>query len=134
MGRQARGVRGIRLAEGDTVVGCDIVREGRQSLLVSKKGIGKRTEFSEFTPHHRGTAGVRALPISDKTGPLIGSWGVSAEDEIILMTNHGRVVRIEAGDISVLGRGATGYRVIRLDEGDTVADVSVIHVGEEEEE
>lgn len=134
MGRQARGVRGIRLAEGDTVVGCDIVREGRQSLLVSKKGIGKRTEFSEFTPHHRGTSGVRALPISDKTGPLIGSWGVSAEDEIILMTNHGRVVRIEAGDISVLGRGATGYRVIRLDEGDTVADVSVIHVGEEEEE
>jgi len=134
MGRQARGVRGIRLAEGDTVVGCDIVREGRQSLLVSKKGIGKRTEFSEFTPHHRGTAGVRALPISDKTGPLIGSWGVSAEDEIILMTNHGRVVRIEAGDISVLGRGATGYRVIRLDEGDTVADVSIIHVGEEEEE
>ncbi|MGC9372593.1 MAG: DNA gyrase subunit A [Thermovirgaceae bacterium] len=134
MGRQARGVRGIRLAEGDTVVGCDIVREGRQSLLVSKKGIGKRTEFSEFTPHHRGTSGVRALPISDKTGPLIGSWGVSAEDEIILMTNHGRVVRIEAGDISVLGRGATGYRVIRLDEGDTVADVSVIHVSEEEEE
>jgi DNA gyrase subunit A len=134
MGRQARGVRGIRLAEGDAVVGCDIIREGRQSLLVSKKGIGKRTEFSEFTPHHRGTSGVRVMPISDKTGPLIGSWGVSAEDEIILMTNHGRVVRIEAGDISVLGRGATGYRVIRLDEGDTVADVSVIHVGEEEEE
>jgi DNA gyrase subunit A len=134
MGRQARGVRGIKLGEGDTVVGCDIVREGRQSLLVTKKGIGKRTEFSDFTPHHRGTSGVRALQVSDKTGPVIGSWGVSSEDEIIVMTNHGRVVRIEAGDISILGRSATGYRVIRLDEGDTVADVSIIHVGEEEEE
>jgi len=134
MGRQARGVRGIKLEDGDTVVGCDIVREGRQSLLVTKKGIGKRTEFSDFTPHHRGTSGVRALQVSDKTGPVIGSWGVSSEDEIIVMTNHGRVVRIEAGDISILGRSATGYRVIRLDEGDTVADVSIIHVGEEEEE
>jgi len=134
MGRQARGVRAIGLKDGDTVVGCDIVREGRQSFLVTKKGIGKRTEFSEFAPHHRGTSGVRALHVSDKTGPVLGSWGVSSEDEIIVMTNHGRVVRIEARDIPVLGRSATGYRVIRLDEGDTVADVSIIHVGEEEEE
>ncbi|HAA47540.1 MAG TPA: DNA gyrase subunit A [Synergistaceae bacterium] len=134
MGRQAHGVRGIKLAPGDSVVGCEVVREGRQPLFVTKKGIGKRTEFSEFTPHHRGTSGVRAMQISDKTGLLIGSWGVSPEDEIILMTNHGRVVRLEARDISVLGRSATGYRVISLDEGDTVADVSVIHADEEEEE
>jgi len=134
MGRQAHGVRGIKLAPEDYVVGCEVVREGRQPLFVTKKGIGKRTEFSEFTPHHRGTSGVRAMQISDKTGPLIGSWGVSPEDEIILMTNHGRVVRLEARDISVLGRSATGYRMISLDEGDTVADVSVIHVDEDEEE
>ncbi|MEA3507935.1 MAG: DNA gyrase subunit A [Synergistota bacterium] len=134
MGRQARGVRGLRLGSNDVVVGCNVVSTERNVLLVSHSGVGKRTAYDEFAAHHRGGGGVRAMSVSRKTGDLAGSWGVSPEDEIIVMTNRGRVVRINAGDISTLSRTATGYRVIRLDEGDGVADVSVIHADEEEEE
>jgi len=134
MGRQARGVRGIRLAQGDFVVGCDVIKEDKHTFLVSTKGVGKKTDYSEFTCHHRGSGGVKAMSISDKTGTLVGSWSLSPEDEVILMTNMGRVIRLDAKDISLLGRTATGYRVVKLEEGDEVADVSVIHSNEDEGE
>jgi DNA gyrase subunit A len=134
MGRQAKGVRGIRLASGDIVVGCDVIKEGKQTFLVSAKGVGKRTEYSEFTCHHRGSGGVKAMSISDKTGLLVGSWSLAPEDEVMLMTSMGRVIRLDAKDISILSRVATGYRVVKLEEGDEVADVSVIHGNEDEGE
>ncbi|HOR54059.1 MAG TPA: DNA gyrase C-terminal beta-propeller domain-containing protein, partial [Synergistales bacterium] len=134
LGRQARGVRGIRLKAGDSVVGCDIVKPGHQVLLVSELGVGKRTAFDEFTAHHRATAGVRAMRISSKTGLLVGAWGLMDEDQIIVMTNRGRVIRMNVDEVSTLGRTATGYRVVKVAEGDMVADISVIRSGEGEGE
>ena len=125
-GRSGHGVKGMRLAEGDCVVGCDVIIQGRQLLLVSEQGIGKRTNYDEFTAHHRGSGGVRAMRLNERTGSLVGAWGVSEDDELIVITGRGRVVRIEAGDISTLGRSATGYTVIKLDDGDVVADISVV--------
>lgn len=127
LGRQAQGVRGIRLDEGDKVVGCDIVRDGKQVLFISERGIGKRTRYNEFTAHHRGGYGVRAMKLSSKTGKLVGAWGVSDDDELIVISGKGRMVRIGSKEVSSLSRTATGYTIVRLDDGDTVADVSIVH-------
>lgn len=134
MGRQARGVRGIKLSAGDRVVGCDIVKDGHQVLLVSELGVGKRTRYDDFMPHHRASGGCKAMKISPKTGSLVGSWGLMPDDQVIVMTNKGRVIRLGVEDISVLGRTATGYRVIKVAAGDGVADISVISTSEEEGE
>lgn len=125
-GRTARGVKGIKLADGDRVVGCDVIMPGRQTLVVSEHGTGKRTPYDDFSAHHRGTGGVRAMNLTAKTGRLIGAWGVSDDDELVVITGRGRVVRMSAGEVSSLSRSATGYIMVKLDEGDTVADISVI--------
>jgi DNA gyrase subunit A len=125
-GRTAQGVRGIRLSEGDSVVSCDVIIQGRQVLFVSEMGIGKRTPYDEFSAHHRGTGGVRAMRLTHKTGRLIGAWGVSEDDELMVISGQGRVVRIMASEISSLSRLATGYTIVRLDGGDSVADISII--------
>ncbi|EFQ22817.1 DNA gyrase subunit A [Aminomonas paucivorans DSM 12260] len=133
-GRTAHGVRGVRLDEGDLVVGCDVIEPGRQVLFISERGIGKRTPYDEFTAHHRGGGGVRAMKLVDRTGDLVGAWGVREDDELVVISAKGRMVRLLAGEISSLGRAATGYKVVRLDEGDEVADVSIIRCADLEEE
>ncbi len=133
LGRQAQGVRGIRLDEGDSVVGCDVVSDGRQVLFISERGIGKRTAYDEFTQHHRAGYGVRAMKLSEKTGSLVGAWGVQEDEEIIVISSKGRMVRIGAKEISTLSRTATGYMIVTLDEGDTVADISIVRKDEGEE-
>jgi DNA gyrase subunit A len=125
-GRAAHGVRGIKLSDGDYVVGCDVIIPGRQLLIVSERGIGKRTPYDEFTAHHRGTGGVRAIRLSSRTGNLIGAWGVAEDDELVVISGRGRVVRIEASEISSLSRAATGYTMVKLDDGDILADISII--------
>lgn len=130
LGRQAQGVRGIRLDESDLVVGCDIVTDGKQVLFISERGIGKRTKYSEFTAHHRAGYGVRAMKLGKKTGNLVGAWGVTDDDELIVISGKGRMCRLGATEISSLSRTATGYTIVRLDEGDTVADVSIVHNNE----
>ncbi|MEG1641949.1 MAG: DNA gyrase subunit A, partial [Synergistaceae bacterium] len=132
LGRQAQGVRGIKLADGDVVVGCDVVTEGRQVLFISEFGIGKRTPYGEFTPHHRAGFGVRAMKLADKTGKLVGAWGVCDDEELVVISSKGRMVRIPTKEVSSLSRTATGYTVVRLDEADTVADVSIVRSDDEE--
>lgn len=126
LGRQAQGVRGIRLDDGDSVVGCDVVTEGSQVFFISEQGIGKRTKYSEFTQHHRAGYGVRAMKLSNKTGKLVGAWGVADDQEIVVISSKGRMVRINTNEVSSLSRTATGYKVVRLDDGDFVADVSIV--------
>jgi len=126
LGRQAQGVKGIRLDDGDYVVGCDVVTEGYQVLFISERGIGKRTDYAEFTTHHRGGYGVRSMKLTAKTGKLVGAWGVAEDEEIIIISSNGRIVRIPVSQISTLSRTATGYTVARLDEGDTIADISIV--------
>ncbi|MDL2298828.1 DNA gyrase subunit A [Synergistaceae bacterium OttesenSCG-928-D05] len=131
LGRQAQGVRGIRLDDGDEVVGCDVVTSGKQVLFISEHGIGKRTAYDEFTAHHRGGYGVRAMKLGARTGQLVGAWGVADDDELIVISGKGRMVRIEAQEVSSLSRTATGYTIVRLDAGDTVADVSIVQSEDE---
>ena len=126
-GRAARGVRAMRLAEGDRLVGCDIVRPGRKMFLISELGVGKLVEYDEFSRHHRGGMGVRAMRLTGRTGSLVGSWGVGIQDEVFVITGKGRIIRLSVNDMPVMSRSATGYILVRLDEGDVVADVSVIH-------
>ncbi|MCF7935949.1 MAG: DNA gyrase subunit A [Synergistales bacterium] len=134
LGRQARGVRGIRLAEGDHVVGCDIVRPGRTLLLLSRRGLGKRVRYDDFTPRHRGGQGVRAMNAGARTGEVIASWGVAENDSVMVISSRGRMVRCNASEIRLLGRQATGVIAVRLDDGDSVADMGVIRCDTEEEE
>jgi DNA gyrase subunit A len=123
---ELEGVGGMRLDDGDSVVGCDVVTEGRQVFFISEQGIGKRTKYSEFTQHHRAGYGVRAMKLSNKTGKLVGAWGVADDQEIVVISSKGRMVRINTNEVSSLSRTATGYKVVRLDDGDFVADVSII--------
>lgn len=131
-GRSARGVRAIKLQEGDSVVGCDVITSGKQVLFISQLGLGKRTPYEEFTSHHRGGMGVKTMRLSERTGDLVGAWGVSEDDELMVVTSKGRVIRMAAREISSLSRMATGFTVVRLDEGDSVADVTVIRCSVED--
>jgi DNA gyrase subunit A len=131
LGRQAQGVRGIRLGDEDKVVGCDVVTEGQQVFFISEFGIGKRTKYSEFTQRHRAGYGVRSMKLSKKTGMLVGAWGVADDQEIVVISGKGRMVRINTNEVSSLSRTATGYKVVRLDDGDSVADVSIVEMDDE---
>ncbi len=131
MGRAARGVRGIRLAKGDYVIGCDRVFDNRWPLLLSEKGVGKRTRYDEFMLRHRGGLGVKVMNLSEKTGLIVGCWSVAEEDEIIAITSRGRMIRLAVAETPVLGRTAMGSIMVRLDEGDTVADASVVSTTED---
>ncbi|MDR0616368.1 MAG: DNA gyrase subunit A [Synergistaceae bacterium] len=125
-GRAGHGVRGIKLSSDDHVVGCDVIIPGRQLLIASEHGIGKRTPYDEFTPHHRGGGGVMAINRSKRTGNLIGAWGVAEDDELVAISGRGRVVRLGAAEISSLSRTATGYTMVKLDDGDVLADISIV--------
>ena len=125
-GRLAMGVRGIRLSRGDCVVGCDVLQEGLDILFISERGVGKRTPYEDFPAHHRGGGGVRAMRLGDRTGSIVGSWGVRPEDELVVISSRGRMVRQGASGIPLLSRVATGSILVRLDGGDSVSDVSVV--------
>jgi DNA gyrase subunit A len=131
MGRDARGVRGMHLAPGDVIISCDIVNEESHILILSERGVGKRSRFEEFTPHHRGTSGVRAMNLGPRTGNLVGCWAVREQDEIIAITSRGRMIRVAVHETPLLSRVAMGNITVRLDEGDLVADCSVVRVDEE---
>lgn len=134
MGRSARGVRGMRLAPDDVIISCDVVSEESHILILSERGVGKRSRFEEFTPHHRGTSGVRAMNLGPKTGRLIGCWAVRDQDEIIAITTRGRMIRVAVQEMPLLSRTAMGNITVRLDEGDLVADCSIVRMDEDRPE
>lgn len=130
MGRSARGVRGMRLFPGDTIISCDVVNAESHILILSERGVAKRSRFEEFTPHHRGTSGVRAMNLGPKTGKLVGCWAVREQDEVIAITARGRMIRVAVQETPLLSRTAMGNITVRLDEGDTVADCSIVRLDE----
>jgi DNA gyrase subunit A len=99
MGRSARGVKGIRLEEGDSVISCEVVTSDRLAMVISERGVAKRTSFEEFSIHHRGGKGVKAMNLGRKTGPLVGSWAVAEDDEIMVITSRGRMIRVAVAEI-----------------------------------
>ncbi len=126
MGRNAAGVRGMRLAKGNEVLGCNIAREDEDMLIVGQKGIGKRVKFSSIGEKGRAGKGMKAMTIDAKTGKVAGVTRVSDEDDLIVMTKAGKVVRTPVSSIKVLGRQAKGVKIISLAKDDSVSAIARI--------
>jgi DNA gyrase subunit A len=134
MGRTATGVRGMRLLEGQKIISLIIAAEGTV-LNITENGYGKRTRLEEFTPHKRGGLGLIAIQTSERNGSVVGAVLVNDNDEIMLITNAGTLVRTRVNEISVVGRNTQGVTVIRLDKGEKVVGVDRIDgLGDEEDE
>jgi DNA gyrase subunit A len=133
MGRGAGGVRGITLDEGDTVVGLDVVSPGATLLAVAERGYGKRTEMDEYRLTRRGGKGIITMKTTDKTGLVVGVRMVTDEDDIMLVTDGGKVIRTPVRGISIIGRNTQGVRLIELAEGEKVVGVARLAEKEEEE-
>jgi DNA gyrase subunit A len=123
MGRSARGVRGIRLEQGQRVISLIIPQEGGSVLTVSENGYGKRTLVDDFPTKGRGTMGVIAMQISERNGGLAGAVQVFGGDEVMLISDQGTLVRTRCSEISELSRNTQGVRVIRLKEGESLVGV-----------
>lgn len=125
-GRVSMGVRGINLQDEDEVIGMQLSCQGDYLLIVSEKGMGKRTSVGEFTCQNRGGKGVKCYKITEKTGNIIGMKAVNDEDEIMIITIGGIIIRMHVNDISVLGRITSGVKLIDLDEDITVASIAKV--------
>ena len=126
MGRTAMGVIGMNLDDGDEIVGMQIDTQGDSLLIVSEKGMGKRTELDEFTVQKRGGKGVKCYKITDKTGNVVGVKAVNDDNEIMMITTEGVIIQIGMDDISMIGRNTSGVKVINLDAGVTVAKIAKV--------
>lgn len=132
MGRTASGVKAISLTGEDEIVGMDIASEDRDVLVVTDKGYGKRTPISEFKVQHRGGKGLKATNLTERNGTLIAMRCVGEEQEIMIMTAHGVLIRMSVEGISTMGRYAQGVRLIRLGDGELVSTVAPVDSPEEE--
>jgi DNA gyrase subunit A len=126
MGRDAAGVRGVRLKAGDQVVSCDVARDDADILLVTDAGYGKRTKLERFNRQARGGQGVRGIRLTAKRGRVVAAFMAGLEDEILLISTSGVVIRTAVREIASQGRDATGVRVMNLDGGDAVAAVAAV--------
>lgn len=128
MGRTSRGVRGIRLRSSDQVIGMDIVVENSNIFVISQFGYGKRTKVAQFTPHARGGVGIRSAVVNTKTGKLMGVASLTEESsEVIIISNQGQTIRLGLKDIPSLSRATQGVRIMRLNDKDTVASMTLVH-------
>jgi len=126
MGRTAGGVRGIRLSDNDEVISLIILSEQGMVLTASENGYGKLTPVDDFPIHGRGGQGVIALQTSERNGRMVGALQIATDDEIMLISSSGTLVRTPVNDISVQGRNTQGVRLIRLDEGDRLVGLERI--------
>ncbi len=125
-GRASMGVIGMNLIKGDEIVGMQLDHQGDSLLIVSEKGLGKRTLLEEFSVQRRGGKGVKCYKITDKTGYVIGVKAVNNEHEIMMITTEGIIIQIPMEDVSTIGRVASGVKLINLDEGVTVAQIAKV--------
>jgi DNA gyrase subunit A len=127
MGRATRGVRGIRLRQGDTVVGMDVVVPGAQLLVVTEKGYGKRTKIEQFTTHARGGVGIKAGMVTGKTGRTVDVRAITDPNEdLVIVSAQGQVIRLAVSGVSLIGRSTQGVRIMRLNDDDKVASVALV--------
>jgi DNA gyrase subunit A len=133
MGRTATGVIGIRLTDDDTVRSFDVVDNSATLLIATENGYGKRTEFEEFTRHHRGGKGMIAIKDdSGRNGKVVAAHAVKEDESVIIITSTGMMVRSPVSDVRLCGRTAQGVRLVRLDEGATLVSASVAEAEDEE--
>ena len=126
MGRQARGVHGIRLNDMDEVVGMDTVKEDSEVLTVTEEGYGKRTSATEYRVQQRGGKGVINMKVTEKTGAVVGLKVVTPNQELMLITQEGIVIRTNVDEISVISRNTQGVTLMKTDNGDRVASLAVM--------
>lgn len=126
MGRNAMGVIGMNLVDGDEIVGMQLNTQGEALLIVSEMGMGKRTLLDEFTVQKRGGKGVRCYRITEKTGNVVGIKGVNDDHEIMMITTEGVIIQIPVGDISIYRRNTFGVKLINLDENVKVAKIAKV--------
>jgi DNA gyrase subunit A len=134
MGRATRGVRGIRLRPGDTVVGVDVVVPNSEVLVVMENGYGKRTKIEQFVTHARGGVGIKAGVVSAKTGKALDVRTITdLGEDLVIVSTQGQVIRLPLKGISSIGRATQGVRIMRLNEGDKVASVALVGEAQIEE-
>jgi DNA gyrase subunit A len=127
MGRATRGVRGIRLRNGDRVVGMSVVRPDMELLVVMENGYGKRTQINNFATHARGGVGIKAGVVSAKTGQTLDVRAItSTTDDVVIVSAQGQIIRLNLAGISLIGRATQGVRIMRLADGDKVASVALV--------
>jgi len=139
MGRSATGVKGIQLSDGDTVIDMDVVNEDNSVLIVTSKGYGKRTPVSDYRIQTRGGKGIKTLNVTVKNGPVVGLKVVQEDEDLMIITAQGTVIRMSMSGISMMGRNTQGVRLIHIREDDEVATVTRVQKndaaeGETEEE
>ena len=140
MGRDAAGVRGIRLSAEDYVVGAEIADESACLLTVTENGYGKRTEISEYTrgdggePQHRGGKGMKNYNITPKTGLIAGIRMVTDEEDVMIISDDGTIIRMPAKDINIYGRSTQGVILMRVEEGSRVISIEKVASEPEAEE
>ncbi|HRX08644.1 MAG TPA: DNA gyrase C-terminal beta-propeller domain-containing protein, partial [Candidatus Limiplasma sp.] len=132
MGRTARGVHAMKLAQDDRMIDMSVIGEGQSVLAITEDGYGKRTDPDEYRETGRNGKGIIAMRLTDKTGPLVAQLTVSEEEDILLITNEGVIIRMAVSSISQTGRATQGVRLMRLDEGAKI--VGVARAEQEEEE
>ena len=133
MGRDAVGVRGIRLREGDFVVGASIAAEGTALLSITENGYGKRTDVGEYSVQNRGGMGLKNYNITEKTGSISDVAVVSGEEDLLVISDDGTIIRMDVGSISLLSRSTQGVRVMRLSDGAKVISIAPTDKEETEE-
>ena len=128
MGRSAKGVRGIRLRPKDEIVGMDVIQDrGQKLLVVSANGYGKATVAENLPVHKRGGVGIKVAAITAKTGPLVAVHTLDpVAKEVIMMSTKGQAIRVAVKEIPTLGRATQGVRIMRLNDGDTVASIGIV--------
>lgn len=133
MGRTATGVKGITLQDNDEIVSMiTIKRPDTQIVIIGENGYGKRTKFEDFRLTRRGAKGVISMNVTSKTGKVVSLTDITDSDDLVVMTQKGILIRQPADSIRVIGRNTQGVRLIRLDEGDTIADITVVPRDDEE--
>jgi len=133
MGRTAAGVRGIRLQPGDEVVGASIIENDEDVLVVTENGFGKRTPASEYRIQGRGGVGIKTVNITERNGDVVALKTVTENDDLMVITEGGILIRTSVSGISKMGRNTQGVTLIRLSEGEKVSSVALVHDDQEQE-
>ena len=126
MGRNAMGVRGMNLADGDEIIGMQLDHQGGTLLIASELGMGKRTKLDEFNVQKRGGKGVRCYKITEKTGYVVGVKAVNDDHEIMMITSQGIIIQIPMADVSIIGRHTSGVKLINLEKNVKVAKIAKV--------
>ena len=132
MGRSATGVRGIDVGDG-ICVGMEIAEEGQQILVVTENGYGKRSDLEEYRITHRGSKGVKALNVTEKNGNIVSFKSVHGDEDLMIITNSGIIIRLSISQISTTGRVAQGVRLINLRDGQKVSTITTIKKEDEDD-